>query len=202
MQQLSRQDAMFVHMEMPNTPLQIGFLNVYNPAAAPGGKVGFKAILDHIEQRLHTVHFFRQRIVRAPVNLDSPYWIEDETFDLERHVKHVRLPAPGDWRQLCIHAARLFAQSLVFAKPLWEFTVIEGLDKVEGFPPGSFAMLTKMHHAAVDGVSGWTSPLTSTPPCPTPRRPSRVRGRPSRPRARSSCWRAATWCGQRTQAKQ
>jgi diacylglycerol O-acyltransferase / wax synthase len=154
MQQLSSQDAMFAYMERPETPVQLGWLNIYDPASAPGGKVRFKGILDHVEQRLHTVRFFRQRMVFVPGHIDEPYWVDDESFDLEYHVRHAALPAPGDWRQLCVLASRLFARPFDFRRPLWEFFVIEGLDNVEGFPSGSFAVLAKMHHAAVDGISG------------------------------------------------
>jgi Wax ester synthase-like Acyl-CoA acyltransferase domain len=80
--------------------------------------------------------------------------VEDSNFDLEYHVRHIALPKPGDWRHLCIQAARLHSRPLDLTKPLWEMYVIEGLDNVEGLPPGSFAVLTKIHHAAIDGVSG------------------------------------------------
>jgi WS/DGAT/MGAT family acyltransferase len=96
----------------------------------------------------------RQRLVKVPFNIDYPYWIEDPDFDLEYHVRHVALPKPGDRRQLCIQAARIFARPLDLTRPPWEFTVVEGLDNVEGVPKGSYAMVTKVHHAAVDGMSG------------------------------------------------
>lgn len=90
----------------------------------------------------------------CPIDLDYPYWIEDPDFDLEYHVRHVALPKPGDWRQLCIQAARIHARPLDLNRPPWEFTVVEGLDAVEGYPPGCFAFVTKVHHAAIDGMSG------------------------------------------------
>ena len=93
-------------------------------------------------------------MVRVPADLDHPYWVEDEDFDLEYHVRHIALPKPGDWRQFCIQAARLHARPLDLSKPLWELYVIEGLDKVAGVPKGGFAFLLKIHHAAVDGKSG------------------------------------------------
>lgn len=154
MQQLSPQDAMFAYMETANTPLQLGWLNIYDPSTAPGGTVDLAAIVDHVARRLHTVRFFRQRLVYVPGNLDQPYWVEDEGFDLENHINYVALPGPGDWRQLCTLVARLFARPFDFTRPLWEFYVIEGLDQVEGYPAGSFAVLAKMHHAAIDGISG------------------------------------------------
>jgi diacylglycerol O-acyltransferase len=107
-----------------------------------------------VERRLERVPNFRQRIVTVPLGLDLPYWVDDPHFDLEFHVRHIALPKPGDWRQLCIQAARLHARPLDRTRPLWELYVIEGLDRVEGFPRGAFAILSKIHHAAFDGVSG------------------------------------------------
>ena len=134
--------------------MHIGSLSIYDQSTAPGGHVTFKEILSFFEQRLHKARAFRQRFVRVPLSLDHPYWIEDPDFDLEFHVRHIALPKPGDWRQLCIQAARLHARPLDLRKPLWEATVIEGLDNVDGVPKGSFALVTKIHHAAIDGVSG------------------------------------------------
>ena len=154
MEQLSGLDATFINMETRNAPTHISSLMVYDQSTAPGGLVTFKGILGNIESRLHLARCFRQKIVRVPFGFDHPYWIEDADFDLEFHVRHIALPKPGDWRQLCIQAARIHARPLDLGKPLWEMYVIEGLDQVEGLPPGCFAILTKIHHAAIDGVSG------------------------------------------------
>ena len=81
MQQLSGQDASFVYLETPNTPMHIGSVAIYDPSTAPGGKVRFKDILRHIEARLHLARPFRQKLVRVPGNLDHPYWIEDENLE-------------------------------------------------------------------------------------------------------------------------
>lgn len=154
MKQLSALDAMFAYTETANTPMHIGQLLIYDPSTAPGGAVGFKDILRYIEGRLDGARIFRQKLVRVPLDLDHPYWVDDANFDIEFHVRHIALPKPGDWRQLCIQAARIYARPMDMNKPLWEYTVIEGLDNVEGVPKGSFAMLHKMHHAAIDGQSG------------------------------------------------
>ncbi len=154
MKQLSGLDATFINVETANAPTHISGLAIYDQSTAPGGKVTFKGILANVESRLHLARCFRQKIVRVPFGFDHPYWIEDADFDLEFHVRHIALPSPGDWRQLCIQVARLHARPLDLNKPLWEMYVIEGLDEVEGMPQGSFALLTKIHHAAVDGVSG------------------------------------------------
>ena len=177
MQQLSGQDASFVYLETPNTPMHIGSVAIYDPSTAPGGKVRFKDILRHIEARLHLARPFRQKLVRVPGNLDHPYWIEDENFDIEFHVRHIALPEPGDWRQLCIQVARLHSRPMDMSKPLWEFTVVEGLDNIEGLPAGCFALVSKVHHAAIDGMSGvdMTSAIhaleAEAPPPPPPATP-------------------------------
>ncbi len=153
MQQLSGLDTLFVQLESTNMPMHIGSVAIYDPSTAPGGFVRFKDILAFFAARLHKARSFRQRLARVPLGADRPYWIEDKDFDLEYHVRHIALPRPGDWRQLCIQAARLHARALDMNRPLWEVTVIEGLDNVDGVPPGSFALVAKFHHAAVDGVS-------------------------------------------------
>lgn len=154
MQQLSAQDASFVYLETPHTPMHIGSVAIYDPSTARGGFVRFKDILRFIEGRLPGARSFRQRLVRVPFDLDHPYWIEDPEFDIEFHVRHIALPKPGDWRQLCIQVARLHSRPMDLTKPLWEFTVVEGLDNIEGLPPGCFALVSKVHHAAIDGMSG------------------------------------------------
>ena len=92
-------------------------------------------------------------MVRVPLDLDHPYWVEDEHFDLEFHVRHSRLPQPADWRQLCITIARMQSRPIDLSRPAWEMHVIEGLDNVDGIPAGSFALFTKLHHSTVDGHS-------------------------------------------------
>ena len=154
MQQLSGQDAMFLHAEMKGLPQHIGGFSIYDPSTAPGGKVRFKDILEMLQARVHLSPIFRRKLVTVPMGLGQPYLEEDVNFDLEYHVRHIALPKPGDWRQLCILAARLHAIPLSRDKPLWEFYIIEGLDNVEGVPPGCFALLLKVHHSAMDGATG------------------------------------------------
>jgi diacylglycerol O-acyltransferase len=154
MQQLSSLDASFLYFETPNAPMHVGGIMIYDQSTAPGGKVTFRGILSNFEKRLHLARCFRQRLAYVPFNLDHPYWIEDPDFDLEFHVRHIALPKPGDWRQLCIQAARLHSRPLDHNHPLWEIYVIEGLDNVPELPKGSFAIVFKIHHAAIDGVTG------------------------------------------------
>ena len=134
--------------------MHIGSVGIYDPSTAPGGFVRFKDILRHVESRLDKARSFRQKLVRVPFDLDHPYWVEDANFDIEYHIRHMALPKPGDWRQLCIQVARLQARPMDLSRPLWEFNIIEGLDNIPGIPPGSFALMAKVHHAAIDGMSG------------------------------------------------
>lgn len=154
MEQLTGQDASFVYTETPRSPMHIGGIAIYDPSEIEGGVQRFKNIISFIEDRLHLAKTFRRKLVNVPLNLDHPYWVEDKDFDLEFHLRHIRLPEPGDWRQLCIQASRLHARPLDLTKPLWEFTVIEGLDAIPGLPKGCYAIVTKIHHACIDGVSG------------------------------------------------
>lgn len=184
MRQLQGMDSSFVAMESPNSPMHIGSVLIYNPETAPGGFVRFKDILEFIDKRLRLSTTMRQRLVRVPFDLDFPYWIEDPNFDLEYHLRHVALPSPGDWRQLCIQAARIHARPLDLSRPPWEFTVIEGLDNVRGYPKGCFAFVTKVHHAAIDGMSGidlmeathTVSPSTAPPNQPDEWKPEKIPG--------------------------
>ena len=120
MEQLTGTDSLFIAMEQPNTPMHISTLTIYDPSTAPGGFVRFKDILSFTEQRLHLSKAMRQKLVKVPFNIDYPYWIEDDQFDLEFHVRHLSLPKPGDWRQLCIQVARINARPLDMARPPWE----------------------------------------------------------------------------------
>jgi len=154
MQQLSGQDAMFLHAELEGLPQHIGGVSIYDQSSVDGGKVRFKQILAMLEDRVHLSPIFRRKLVFVPYNLGRPYWAEDTDFDMEYHVRHIALPKPGDWRQLCILTARIHSQPLRRDKPLWEMYVIEGLNNVQGCPAGCFAILLKVHHCAMDGATG------------------------------------------------
>jgi diacylglycerol O-acyltransferase / wax synthase len=153
MQQLSQQDAMFLYSESPRVPMHLGSLHVYDPSFAPE-PVTFERILDHVRSRLPLARVLRRKILQVPLGLDLPYWIEDDAFDLEFHVRNIALPPPGNRDQLWVQASRLHSQPLDLTRPPWELYIIDGLDTVEGFPPGCFAMFIKCHHAAIDGISG------------------------------------------------
>ena len=154
MKQLGILDAAFINLEQTNTPQHVGGLGIYDPSTAPGGFVRFKDVIASFERRLGKLPLFRTRIVEVPGGLDRPYWVKDGNFDVEFHLRHIALPAPGDWRQLCIQVARLHSRPLDMSRPLWEAYIIEGLDNIPNLPAGCFAVYTKMHHALVDGAGG------------------------------------------------
>lgn len=154
MKQLGILDAAFINLEQTNTPQHVGGLGIYDPSTAPGGFVRFKDVIAGFERRLGKLPLFRTRIVEVPGGLDRPYWVKDANFDVEFHLRHIALPAPGDWRQLCIQVARLHSRPLDMSRPLWEAYIIEGLDNIPNLPSGCFAVYTKMHHALVDGAGG------------------------------------------------
>ncbi len=154
MKQLGILDAAFVNLEQSNTPQHIGGMGIYDPSTAPGGFVRFKDVIASFERRLGNMPLFRTRLVEVPGGLDRPYWVKDANFDVEFHLRHIALPEPGDWRQLCIQVARLHSRPLDMSRPLWEAYIIEGLDNIPNLPKGCFAVYTKMHHSLVDGAGG------------------------------------------------
>jgi WS/DGAT/MGAT family acyltransferase len=165
-EQLGAQDASFLYWENDRIANHVGGLYIYDQSTAPGGLITFKQILRHLQARLHLVPRYRQKLKYVPGKLDHPYWVDDDRFDLEYHVQHMALPKPGDWRQLCIMTSRIYDRPLDMSRPLWTFYVIEGLDHVEGLPPGSFAVVTKTHHAMIDGVSGTAMATAIHDQCP------------------------------------
>lgn len=154
MRQLTGLDASFLYIETKNAPMHVGGLAIYDPRTAPGGKIRFKEILENINNRVQQVPIMTSHLKMVPFGVDHPYWVDGGVFDPEFHVRHLALPAPGDWRQLCILISRIHARPLDRKRPLWEIYIIEGLDNVEGYPKGCFASYSKMHHAAIDGASG------------------------------------------------
>ena len=176
MRQLSENDAAFIYSDSAHANSNVTLLHIYDQSTAPGGVVRFKQIRAHVESRLHLLPNFREKILRVPLDLDYPYWVEDENFSIDYHVRHIALPRPGDWRQFCIQSSRIHARPLDLQRPLWEMYVIEGLDSFLDLPVGSFAVLLKIHHAATDVAHGneittLLHDLTPAAPAPAPAAP-------------------------------
>lgn len=147
MQRLTGLDAGFLYMETSTSFLHVAGLIIVDPSTSPDGW-GFEKVRHLYEQRLDQAPPFRRRLVEVPFGLHHPLWVEDPDFDLDWHLRHIKLAAPGDTAALRELVADLVAIPLDRTRPLWETWVIEGL---EG---GLVALLTKVHHAAVDGASG------------------------------------------------
>ena len=154
MKQLTGQDASFLYFETPNAPMHIASMAIYDQSSAPDGRVTFKQIMANVEQRLHLGYAFRRKIMRVPFGLDHPYWIDDVDFDLEFHVRHIALPKPGDWRQLCIQVARLHSRALDESRPCGSSTSSRDSTTCRACRRAASRSMMKIHHAAVDGVSG------------------------------------------------
>ena len=141
--QLTAVDASFLHNEGESSHMHVGGLTTFE-----GPPPSIHDFLDHISSRLHLVPRYRQRLVFPPLETARPMWVDDPNFNLEYHVRHTALPDPGDEHQLLNMVSRIFSQRLDRSKPLWEMWFVEGL---EG---NRFALITKTHHALIDGISG------------------------------------------------
>jgi WS/DGAT/MGAT family acyltransferase len=140
---LSAVDASFLAQERANSHMHVGAVLIFEgPAPA------YDDFLDHIRSRLHLVPRYRHKLAFPPLETGRPVWIDDPRFNLSYHVRHTALPQPGSEQQLRALAARIHSQRLDRAKPLWETWLVQGL---EG---GRFALISKSHHALVDGISG------------------------------------------------
>ena len=143
MDRLSALDVSFLTNESSSAHMHVGGVCIFE-----GPPMGYDDLLEHVRSRLHLVPRFRQRLAYPPAPTGRPFWIDDPAFNLEYHVRHSALPAPGSEEQLRNMAARVFSQALDRTKPLWELWMVQGLTRKR------FAFVTKTHHALVDGVSG------------------------------------------------
>ena len=143
MDRLSALDVSFLTNESSASHMHVGGICIFE-----GPPPSYDDLLDHVRSRLHLVPRFRQKLAYPPVPTGRPFWIDDPAFNLEYHVRHSALPAPGSEEQLRNMAARVFSQQLDRTKPLWEIWMVQGLTRKR------FAFVTKTHHALVDGVSG------------------------------------------------
>ncbi len=151
MEQLSALDAQFLMVESPTTTGHVGSLVMLDPLRGgdgPGDQWGLEMVRDVLEPRVHLAPPLRRRLVEVPLGLGRPYWTDDPHFDIEFHLRELALPAPGSREQLGEQVARIHSRPLDRSRPLWEAYVITGL---EG---GGAAFYSKIHHAAIDGVSG------------------------------------------------
>lgn len=148
MQQLSSLDAQALQTESPVNTGHVGTLLLLDPATAPDGLLALDWIREVLEPRLHLAPLLRQRLVHVPLGLGTPYWADDPDFDIEFHTRELALPQPGDDDQLAEQISRIHARPLDHARPLWEMYLIHGVDG------GRQAIYAKVHHVAIDEMSG------------------------------------------------
>ncbi len=147
MKRLAGMDASFYYLETPTTPMQVVGCLVLDPTEA-ASEYSFERVRHTLSSRLHLLEPFRRRLVPVPFDLDHPMWIEDPDFSLDDHLHRVAAPAPGTLRELAELVADVAGRPLDRTQPLWEMWVVEGM------AGGRVALVTKMHHAAMDGVTG------------------------------------------------
>jgi diacylglycerol O-acyltransferase / wax synthase len=136
-------DASFLTNESSDSHMHLGAVMVFE-----GPPTSYDDLLEHVRSRLHLVPRFRQKLAFPPAQTGRPFWIDDPNFNLAYHVRHAALPAPGSEEQLKNITGRLFSQALDRSKPLWEMWLVQGLER------NRFSIITKTHHALVDGVAG------------------------------------------------
>lgn len=176
MQKLSDLEASFLHLETDNSPMLIGGIYIFDNSQRPT-PMSFGEFYTFIESRLHTAPFFRQRLVEAPLKLDQPYWVDDPEFELSKHLSYATLTDSDTSkdRQLTELASKLFSQPLNRDKPLWSITFVDGLDNDLHLPDNGFAIIARIHHSAIDDISGneimsslldFSDTLITPPPAP------------------------------------
>ena len=144
---LAALDSWFLYGERNEAPLHIGATYIFEGTSRVTGGRGALGLARTIEERLHLVPRYRQKVLWTPANISHPVWVDDPDFDLSYHVRRAALPGPGDEATLRDYTARVFARPLDLSKPLWEVTIVEGLSG------GRVAVINKVHHAMVDGIS-------------------------------------------------
>jgi diacylglycerol O-acyltransferase len=153
MQRLSGLDASFLYLETSSQPLHVCSILELDTSTMPGGYT-FDRLRDALSLRLKAMPQFREKLADSPLNLDHPVWVDDKNFDIDRHLHRIGLPPPGgraELSQICGHIASL---PLDRSRPLWEMWIIEGVAGTDARADGRLAVLTKVHHASVDGVTG------------------------------------------------
>lgn len=154
MRQLSELDASFLYLESETSPMHIGGIYIFD-ASDRDTPLAFRTFVAYLRSRLHVVPLFRQRLREVPFRLGRPCWIDDTGFSIERHLAYVSLGKNGDQASLMKLASRILEQPLKRDRPLWHITFVDGFHNSEQpDEPGDFALIVKLHHAAIDAFSG------------------------------------------------
>ncbi len=146
-QKLTPLDASFLHLETPRTHMHIGGVAIFEPSPLGTGRALYDGLAKAIAPRLDLMPRYRQKLSFVPLSLDTPVWVDDPDFDMSNHLVRAALPKPGGDEELRELIGRVFSRQLDRRRPLWEIYIVEGLRN------GRWALLTKSHHAMVDGIS-------------------------------------------------
>jgi WS/DGAT/MGAT family acyltransferase len=165
MQRLSGLDASFLYLETAAQPLHVCSILELDTSTMPGGYT-FDRLRDELALRIKAMPQFREKLADSRFNPDHPVWVEDEDFDVDRHLHRIGLPAPGGRQELAEICGHIASLPLDRSRPLWETWVIENIAGTDPHAGGRLAVMTKVHHAGVDGVTGANlmSQLCSTEP--------------------------------------
>jgi diacylglycerol O-acyltransferase len=153
MQRLSGLDASFLYLETSDQPMHVCSIMELDTSTMPGGYT-FDRLRDALSLRIRAMPQFREKLANSPLNLDHPVWVDDNNFDIDRHLHRIGLPPPGgraELSEICGHIASL---PLDRRRPLWEMWVIEGVAGTDCHRDGRIGVMVKVHHAGVDGVTG------------------------------------------------
>src|SRR6478735_9156734 len=153
MERLSGLDASILYIESVSQPQHVCSVLEVDTSSVPGG-YSFEGLRDELAVRIAAIPEFRAKLADSQLNLDYPVWVDDDAFDLDRHLLRIELPSPGGRRELVEICGHIASAPLDRSKPLWEMWVIEGVADTDPRAGGLLAVMTKVHHAAVDGVSG------------------------------------------------
>ena len=180
LQRLSGLDASFLYLETAVQPLHVCSILELDTSTMPGGYT-FDRLRDGLALRIKAMPEFREKVADNRFNLDHPVWVEDKDFDVDRHLHRIGLPSPGGRTELSEIAGHIASLPLDRTRPLWEMWVIENIVGTDAQNGGRIAVMTKVHHAAVDGVTGANlmSKLCTTEPDAPPPDPVEASGQGS-----------------------
>ena len=146
-ERLTGLDASFLYMETPTLHMHVAIVAVFDPSTVPGG-YSYRRIRQLLTDRIPQAPVFQRRLVEVPMRLGFPVWVDDPEFDIDNHLRRAALPSPGGMRELADFAADVISRQLHRDRPLWEMWIVEELED------GKIALVVKMHHSTIDGVSG------------------------------------------------
>ena len=147
MQRMTGIDPMFIYSDTPETPMEVAYACVFDPAGLDGG-YSFEHVTGVLQTRIPTLQPFRRRLMPVPLGLDHPRWVDDPDFDLANHLHRTALPEPGADAEFRAKVAEVMGRPLTPEQPPWEMHVIEGM------ADGMVGLIAKVHHAVIDGVAG------------------------------------------------